>query len=178
MRHSYRPDIPPKPQSYCTQIFDHLGLVAGMFAELGITEVIDQATQQDQERRIVTAGHAVRQVLSGHMGLNSTATDSPTSLVQPTARSLTPRICTSWPSQPSQRWITLGCARNTLYRGAVHGTPCGMSAHMLPRLATRLRAGLLSTTCLHDSTVCPTPHDGKQARPGCWEHRPTTSSTV
>ena len=41
MRQSYRPAIPPKPQSYRTQILDHLGLVAGMFAELGITEVID-----------------------------------------------------------------------------------------------------------------------------------------
>ena len=42
MRHSYRPDIPPKPQPYRTLVLDHLGLVAGMFEELGITEVIDQ----------------------------------------------------------------------------------------------------------------------------------------
>jgi hypothetical protein len=45
MRQSYHPDIPPKPQPYRTQALDHLGLVAGMFEELGITEVIDQATQ-------------------------------------------------------------------------------------------------------------------------------------
>ena len=61
MRHSYRPDIPPKPHSYRTQILDHLGLVAGMFEELGITEVIDQTTQQNPEMRIVmwlySAGH-------------------------------------------------------------------------------------------------------------------------
>ena len=38
MRHSYRPVIPSKPQPYRTQILDHLGLVAGMFDELGITE--------------------------------------------------------------------------------------------------------------------------------------------
>ncbi len=49
MRHSYRPDIPPKPQPYRTQVLDHLGLVAGMFEELGITEVIDRATKQDPE---------------------------------------------------------------------------------------------------------------------------------
>ncbi len=35
MRHSYRPTIPPKPQLYRTQVLDHLGLVAGMFEELG-----------------------------------------------------------------------------------------------------------------------------------------------
>ena len=52
MRHSYRPAIPPKPQPYRTQVFDHLGLVAGMFAELGTTEVIDRATKQDPERRV------------------------------------------------------------------------------------------------------------------------------
>ena len=31
MRHAYRPAIPPQPQPYRTQVFDHLGLVAGMF---------------------------------------------------------------------------------------------------------------------------------------------------
>ena len=53
------------PQTYRSQILDHLGLVAGMFAELGIAEVIDTATKQDPERRIVTAGPAVKA-----MGLN------------------------------------------------------------------------------------------------------------
>jgi len=46
---SYRPAILPKPQQYRTQVLDHLGLVAGMFEELGITEVIDRATKQDPE---------------------------------------------------------------------------------------------------------------------------------
>jgi hypothetical protein len=40
MRPSSRPDVPLQPQSYRTQILDHLGLIAGMFEELGITEVI------------------------------------------------------------------------------------------------------------------------------------------
>jgi transposase len=68
MRHSYRPDISPKPQSYRTPILDHLGLVAGMCAELGITEVIDQATQQNPEMRIVTAGHAVKAMVLNGLG--------------------------------------------------------------------------------------------------------------
>ena len=68
MRHSYRPVIPPKPHSYRTQVLDHLGLVAGMFEELGITEVIDQATQQDPEMRIVTAGHAVKAMVLNGLG--------------------------------------------------------------------------------------------------------------
>ena len=68
MRLSYRPDIPPKPQPYRTQSLDHLGLVAGMFEELGITEVIDKATQQDPEMRIVTAGHAIKAMVLNGLG--------------------------------------------------------------------------------------------------------------
>jgi len=68
MRQSYRPEIPPKPQPYRTQILDHLGLVAGMFEELGITEVIDKATQQNPEMRLVTAGHAVKAMVLNGLG--------------------------------------------------------------------------------------------------------------
>jgi transposase len=68
MRHSYHPAIPPQPQPYRTQVLDHLGLVAGMFEELGITEVIDQTTQQDPEMRIVTAGHAVKAMVLNGLG--------------------------------------------------------------------------------------------------------------
>ena len=68
MRHSYRPDIPPPPQPYRTQVLDHLGLVAGMFEALGITDVIDRATQQDPGMRIVTAGHAVKAMVLNGLG--------------------------------------------------------------------------------------------------------------
>ncbi len=68
MRPSYRPDIPPKPQPYRTQVLDHLGLVAGMFEELGITEVMDKATQQDPAMRMVTAGHAVKAMVLNGLG--------------------------------------------------------------------------------------------------------------
>jgi transposase len=68
MRPSYRPDVPPQPHSYRTQVLDHLGLVAGMFEELGITEVIDQATQQNPEMRLVTVGHAVKAMVLNGLG--------------------------------------------------------------------------------------------------------------
>jgi transposase len=68
MRQSYRPYIQPKQQPYRTQILDHLGLVAGMCEELGLTEVIDQATQQNPEMRIVTAGHAVKAMVLNGLG--------------------------------------------------------------------------------------------------------------
>ena len=35
----------PEQPSYRSQVLDHLGLVAGMFEELGIGEVLDQGTR-------------------------------------------------------------------------------------------------------------------------------------
>src|SRR5262249_39618890 len=60
MRHSYRPDSPPKPHPYRTLVLDHLGRVAGMFDARGITEGIDKATPQAPAMRIVTASPAVQ----------------------------------------------------------------------------------------------------------------------
>jgi transposase len=56
------------PQPYRSQILDHLGLVAGMFDELGIADVIDQATQQHPETRLVTVGHAVKAMVLNGLG--------------------------------------------------------------------------------------------------------------
>jgi transposase len=55
------------PQPY-RQILDHLGLVAGMFDELGIADVIDQATQHNPETRLVTVGHAVKAMVLNGLG--------------------------------------------------------------------------------------------------------------
>jgi transposase len=56
------------PPPYRTQILDHLGLVAGMFDELGIGDVIDRAIQQNPETRIVTAGNAVKAMVLDGLG--------------------------------------------------------------------------------------------------------------
>jgi hypothetical protein len=50
----------PNYPMYRSQVLDHLGLVAGMFDELGIGEVLDQATQQNPEMRDLTLGEAVQ----------------------------------------------------------------------------------------------------------------------
>jgi transposase len=55
------------PSAY-SESLDHLGLVAGMFDELGIGEVIDRATQQDPEQRIVTLGNAVKAMVLNGLG--------------------------------------------------------------------------------------------------------------
>ena len=94
MRHSYRPDIEPKPQPYRTQLFDHLGLVARMFDDLGIAEVVDKATQQNPAMRLVTAGQAVTAMVLNGLGF----VNQQLSLVphffqkKPTSRLLAPAI--------------------------------------------------------------------------------------
>jgi transposase len=56
------------PHPYRSQILDHLGLVAGMFDELGIGEVIDRATRRHPETRIVTTGDAVKAMVLNGLG--------------------------------------------------------------------------------------------------------------
>jgi transposase len=55
-------------QTYRSQILDHLGLVVGMFDELGIGEVVDNATQQNPEMRDLTVGEAVKAMVLNGLG--------------------------------------------------------------------------------------------------------------
>jgi len=56
------------PATYQSQILDHLGLVAGMFDELGIGNVIDQAIDQDASKRQVSIGQAVKAMVLNGLG--------------------------------------------------------------------------------------------------------------
>ena len=146
MRPSYRPDIPPTPQQYRPQVLDHLGLVAGMFEELGITEVIDRATKQDPEMRIVTAGHAVKaMVLNGLGFINQQLYLVPHFFHnKPISRLIAPGIQASHLNDD-----TLGRALDTLH-------DCGVTAlYSLIAATAAMRLGLthtfshLDTTSLH-----------------------------
>jgi Domain of unknown function (DUF4277) len=59
------PDHPP----YRSQVLDHLRLVAGMFDELGIGDVLDHATQQNPEMRDLTLGEAVKATVLNGLGV-------------------------------------------------------------------------------------------------------------
>ena len=56
------------PHTYRRETLDHLGFVAVMFDELGIGDVIDQATQQNPDMRMVTAGTAVKAMVINGLG--------------------------------------------------------------------------------------------------------------
>ena len=53
---------------YQSQILDHLGLVAAMVDELGIVDVIDQTIGQDDTRRQVSIGQAVKAMVLNGLG--------------------------------------------------------------------------------------------------------------
>jgi transposase len=143
MRHSYRPDIPPQPQPYRTQVLDHLGLVAGMFEELGITDVIDRATKQDPEMRIVTAGHAVKAMVLNGLGFINQQLYLVPHFFQnkPISRLIAPGIQASHLNDD-----TLGRTLDTLYAFGV------TELYSLIAATAATRLGLTSTFAHLDST--------------------------
>ena len=54
---------------YRSQTLDHLGLVAGMYEEIGIGERIDQVIDQDADKRQVSLGQAVKAMVLNGLGL-------------------------------------------------------------------------------------------------------------
>src|SRR5919199_4460943 len=146
MRPSYRPDIPPKPQPYRTQVLDHLGLVAGMFEELGITEVIDHATRQDPEMRIVTVGHAVKAMVLNGLGFVNQQLYLVPHFFQnkPIARLIAPAIQASHLNDD-----TLGRALDTLYAYGVTALSSLIAATAAKRLGLTPPFTHLDSTSFH-----------------------------
>jgi transposase len=81
-------------QTYRSQIFDHLGLVAGLVDELGMGDVIDQATPQHPELRDLTVGEAVNAMVLNGLGCINQALDLVPRCFQhkPTSRLMAPRV--------------------------------------------------------------------------------------
>ena len=102
----------PNQPTYRSQVLDHLDLVAGMFDALGIGDVIDQATLQNPEMRMVTVGNAVKAMVLNGLGV----VNQPRYVVpmffhnQPTHRLLAPAIAAHHLNAE-----TLGRALDTLY---------------------------------------------------------------
>ncbi len=130
-------------QPYRSQILDHLGLVAGMFDELGVGEVLDQATQQDPEMRIVTVGNAVKaMVLNGLGFVNQQLYLIPMFFLnKPTHRLLAPEIDANHLNDD-----TLGRALDTLYDDGV------TELYRLIAATAAERLGLTPTFAHLDST--------------------------
>ena len=102
----------PDQRTYRSQVLDHLGLVAGMFDELDIGGIIDQATQQNPEMRDLTVGEAVKAMVLNGLGFINQALYLVPRFFQnkPTYRLISPRVA---PEQLNDD--ALGRALDTLY---------------------------------------------------------------
>jgi transposase len=60
--------MPVSVQQVSSQSLNHLGLVAGMYEELGIGQVLDQAIAQDTARRVATVGQLVKAMVLNGLG--------------------------------------------------------------------------------------------------------------
>ena len=59
--------------NYTSYNLDHLGLIAGMVDELGLTELIDTVVEQDHEQRRVSVGLCVKAMILNGLGLANRA---------------------------------------------------------------------------------------------------------
>ena len=146
MRPSYRPESLLQPQSYRTQILDHLGLVAGMFEELGSAEVIDQATQQAPEMRMGTAGPAVKAMVRNGLGFVNQPLARVPHFFQPKPLS---RLMAPGMQASHRNDDTLGRALETLYDYGVTALYRLMAATAARRLGLPPTFAHLDTTRVH-----------------------------
>jgi transposase len=146
MRPSYRPEIPPPPQPYRTQVLDHLGLVAGMFDELGIGDVLDQAAHQNPEMRDLTVGEAVKAMVLNGLGFINQALYLVPRFFQnkPTFRLISPRVT---PKQLNDD--ALGRALDSLYAAGVTELYSLIAATAAQRLGLAPRFAHLDSTSFH-----------------------------
>jgi transposase len=137
--------MPDQPM-YHSQVLDHLGLIAGMFDELSIGDVLDQATQQNPERRDLTVGEAVKaMVLNGLGFINHALYLVPRFFHQkPTSRLISPRVV---PAQLNDD--ALGRALDTLYDYGVTELYSLIAATAAERLGLAPRFTHLDSTSFH-----------------------------
>jgi transposase len=136
----------PDQSMYHSQVIDHLGLVAGMFDELGIGEIIDQATHQNPEMRDLTVGEAVKaMVLNGLGFINQALYLVPRFFHnKPTYQLISPRVT---PKQLNDD--ALGRALDTLYAYGVTELYSLLAATAAERLGLAPRFVHLDTTSFH-----------------------------
>jgi len=136
----------PDQPTYRSQVIDHLGLVAGMFDELGMGEILDQATQQNPEMRDLTGGEAVKaMVLNGLGFINQALYLVPRCFHhKPTYQLISPRVT---PTQLNDD--ALGRALDTLYAYGVTELYSLLAATAAERLGLAPRFVHLDTTSFH-----------------------------
>lgn len=169
-----------QPPPYHSQVLDHLGLVAGMFEELGIGEIIDQATQQNPEMRLVTAGHAVKAMVLNGLGFVNQQLYLVPRFFQnkPTSRLITPGITAEHLNDDA-----LGRALETLYAYGVTELYSLIAATAAERLGLAPTFAHLDSTSFHvdgryNSDAAPDAHVIHITRGYSRDHRPDLNQVM
>jgi transposase len=135
------------PHPYRSQILDHLGLVAGMFDELGMGAVIDRATRHRPETRIVTTGDAVKAMVLNGLGFVNQQLYLVSRFFQdkPTSRLLAPLLIEAKHLNDD----ALGRALDTLYAYGVTELYSLIAATAAERLGLAPHFAHLDSTSFH-----------------------------
>jgi transposase len=136
----------PNQPMYRSQVLDHLGLVAGMFDELAIGDVLDHATHQNPEMRDLTVGEAVKAMVLNGLGFINQALYLVPRFFQnkPTYRLISPRVA---PEQLNDD--ALGRTLDTLYDYGVTELYSLIAATAAKRLGLAPRFAHLDSTSFH-----------------------------
>jgi transposase len=131
---------------YRSQVLDHLGLVAGMFDELGIGDTLDQATHHNPEMRDLTVGEAVKAMVLNGLGFINQALYLVPRFFQhkPTYRLISPRVTPERLNDDA-----LGRALETLYAYGVTELYSLIAATAAKRLGLCPASVHLDTTSFH-----------------------------
>lgn len=134
------------PPTYQSQVLDHLGLVAGMFDELGIGEVIDAAIAQDHTKRTVSLGQAVKAMVLNGLGFVNQQLYLVPSFFQnkPLARLVGPEIHAAHLNDD-----VLGRALEALYEYGIPPLYSLIAAQAAQRLGLTSQVLHLDTTSFH-----------------------------
>ena len=134
------------PPIYQSQVLDHLGLVAAMFEELGIGEVIDHAIPQDRTKRTVSLGHAVKAMVLNGLGFVNQQLYLVPSFFQhkPIERLVGPGIAAADLNDD-----VLGRGLDALYAYGVTPLYSLIAAHAAQRLGLTAQFAHLDTTSFH-----------------------------
>lgn len=168
-------------QTYESRILDHLGLVAGMCDELGLSDWIDGRIAQDTEQRTVSVGQAVKAMILNGLGFTEQRLY------------LTPQF---FATKPTERLVgagikpehlnddALGRALDALYDYGITELFRDLAAHAAARLELTPRFVHLDATSFHvDGTYnseAPEPEEGVvHIRKGySRDHRPGLNQVV
>src|SRR5512143_1759239 len=138
--------VPFGPIAVSSQNLDHLGLVAGMYDELGIGEVLDRTIAQDTRQGHVSIGQAVKALVVNGLGfINRALYLAPHFFAdQPTERLVGPGIIAEYLNDD-----VLGRALDKLYEHDVTTLFLLISAQACQRLGLVGATGPLDSTSGH-----------------------------